>query len=70
MNKDANEERRSFGDKNEYYYKEILSTKYGKKGRTPEKTTIVVNAYRSRSCGMGTNIFTMEITKGGIKIIQ
>jgi RecA/RadA recombinase len=70
MNKDQNVERRSFGDKSEYYYKEMLVTKFAKSGRSESKTTIVVKTYRSRSHGMGTKLFTVEITDNGIKVIQ
>jgi len=70
MNKDPNTERKPFGDKSSYCYKEIISSKFAKLGRTEKKTTIVVKAFRSRSCGMGTKLFTVEITVDGIKVIQ
>lgn len=70
MNKDPNTERKPFGDKSSYCYKEIISSKFAKLGRTEKKTTIVVKAFRSRSCGMGTKLFTVEITGDGIKVIQ
>lgn len=70
MNKDPNTERKPFGDKSSYCYKEIISSKFAKGGRTENKTTIVVKAFRSRSCGMGTKLFTVEITNDGIKVIQ
>lgn len=70
MNKDPNTERKPFGDKSSYCYKEIISSKFAKLGRTEKKTTIVVKAFRSRSCGMGTKLFTVEITCDGIKVIQ
>jgi RecA/RadA recombinase len=70
MNKDPNTERKPFGDKSSYCYKEIISSKFAKGGRTENKTTIVVKAFRSRSCGMGTKLFTVEITAAGVKVIQ
>jgi len=70
MNKDPLTERKPFGDKSSYCYKEIISSKFAKGGRTEKKTTIVVKAFRSRSCGMGTKLFTVEITDAGIKVIQ
>jgi RecA/RadA recombinase len=70
MNKDPLTERKPFGDKSAYCYKEIISSKFAKGGRTENKTTIVVKAFRSRSCGMGTKLFTVEITGAGIKVIQ
>jgi RecA/RadA recombinase len=70
MNKDPLTERKPFGDKSSYCYKEIISSKFAKGGRTEKKTTIVVKAFRSRSCGMGTKLFTVEITGDGIKVIQ
>lgn len=70
MNKDPNTERKPFGDKSSYCYKEIISSKFTKGGRTEDKTTIVVKAFRSRSCGMGTKLFTVEITGAGIKVVQ
>jgi len=70
MNKDQNTERRSFGDKAEYFFKEMLMTKFAVNGKKPDKTTIVVQTYRSRSYGMGTTLFTAEITDNGVKIIQ
>ena len=70
MNKDPNTERKPFGDKSSYCYKEIISSKFAKLGRTEKKTTIVVKAFRSRSCGMGTKLFTVEITGNGVKVIQ
>lgn len=70
MNKDPNTERKPFGDKSSYCYKEIISSKFAKGGRTEQKTTIVVKAFRSRSCGMGTKLFTVEITDNGVKVIQ
>lgn len=68
MNKDPNTERRSFGDKVEFYYKELLKTVFVSK--SPNKTSVVVKTYRSRDYGQGTKLFTVEITGNGIKVIQ
>lgn len=68
MNKDSNTERRSFGDKVEFYYKELLKTAFVKKSES--KTTIVVKTYRSREYGQGTKLFTVEITADGVEVIQ
>ncbi len=68
MNKDPNTERRSFGDKVEFFYKELLKTCFVSK--SPGKTVVVVKTYRSRDYGQGTKLFTVEITDGGVKVIQ
>lgn len=68
MNKDPNTERRSFGDKVEFYYKELLKTAFVDKSEN--KTTIVVKTFRSREYGQGTKLFTVEITADGVKVIQ
>lgn len=68
MNKDPNTERRSFGDKVEFYYKELLKTVFVSKA--PNKTVVVVKTYRSRDYGQGTKLLTVEITGEGIKVIQ
>lgn len=68
MNKDPNTERRSFGDKVEFFYKELLKTCFVSK--SPSKTSVVVKTYRSRDYGQGTKLFTVEITDGGVKVIQ
>lgn len=68
MNKDPNTERRSFGDKVEFFYKELLKTCFVSK--SPDKTTVVAKTYRSRDYGQGTKLFTVEITDNGVKVVQ
>lgn len=68
MNKDPNTERRSFGDKVEFFYKELLKTAFVSK--SPDKTIVVAKTYRSRDYGQGTKLFTVEITDNGVKVIQ
>ena len=68
MNKDQNTERRSYGDKNEFYYKELLKTAFVSK--SPNKTTVVVKTFRSRDYGQGYKLFTVEISDKGVKVIQ
>lgn len=68
MNKDPKIERRSFGEKAEFYYKELLKTFFVEK--TDTKTTVVVKTYRSRDYGQGYKLFTVEITDKGVKVIQ
>ena len=68
MNKDPKTERRSFGDKSEFFYKELLKTVFVDK--TENKTTVVVKTYRSRDYGQGHKLFTVEITEKGMKVIQ
>ncbi len=68
MNKDPNTERRSFGDKVEFFYKELLKTVFVSK--SPNKTSVVVKTYRSRDYGQGYKLFTVEITDKGVKVIQ
>jgi len=68
MNKDPKIERRSFGEKAEFYYKELLKTFFVEKKDT--KTTVVVKTYRSRDYGQGYKLFTVEITDKGVKVIQ
>jgi len=68
MNKDPKTERRSFGEKAEFYYKELLKTFFVEKKDT--KTTVVVKTYRSRDYGQGYKLFTIEITNNGVKVIQ
>lgn len=68
MNKDPKTERRSFGEKAEFFYKELLKTFFVEK--TDTKTTVVVKTYRSRDYGQGYKLFTVEITEKGMKVIQ
>jgi RecA/RadA recombinase len=68
MNKDPKTIRRSFGDKSEFYFKELLWTSFAEKSEN--KTTVVVKTYRSRDYGMGHKLFTVEISADGMKVIQ
>lgn len=68
MNKDPKTERRSFGEKAEFFYKELWKTYFVEKTET--KTTVVVKSYRSRDYGQGYALFTVEITENGVKVIQ
>jgi RecA/RadA recombinase len=68
MNKDPKTERRSFGDKSEFFYKELLKTVFVSK--SPEETVVVVKTYRSRDYGQGYKLFTIGVTDDGMKVIQ
>jgi RecA/RadA recombinase len=68
MNKDPKTERRSFGDKSEFFYKELLKTVFVDKN--PDKTKVVVKTYRSRDYGQGHKLFTVEVTADGMKVVQ
>ncbi len=68
MNKDPKTVRRSFGDKSEFFYKELLNTFFVSKDE--KETKVVVKTFRSRDYGQGYPLFTISVTADGMKVIQ
>jgi len=58
---------RPFGDKSQFACKEIWKTKI--KTRGASETNISIEAFRSRSVGMGAKIATMKITDAGVEVV-
>ena len=60
-------ERRPFGDKMEYFSKEILRTRLV--STSDEETIVQVEAWRSRSFGRGALLFKVKVTSEGVEIL-
>lgn len=58
---------RPFGDKSIYFFKEVWKT--DRLSSTPSQTSCVCRAFRSRMYGMGTDLFRLQITKDGVKVV-
>jgi RecA/RadA recombinase len=68
FNKDRDHVLRPFGDKSIYFYKEVWKTE--KVFSTPDVTTCVVNAFRSRNYGQGYRLFNIKIAKDATTITE
>ena len=67
FNKEKGHIFRPFGDKSQFACKEIWKTKIKTRGAT--ETNISIEAFRSRSVGMGAKIATMKITDSGVEVV-
>jgi hypothetical protein len=66
FNKEKGHIFRPFGDKSQFACKEIWKTKIKTRGATV--TNISIEAFRSRSVGMGAKIAMMKITDSGVEV--